>query len=46
MMSLDINNIAIITVKGENYCCIIYAVSKSDTINLIESFIIDGCGII
>lgn len=32
VMSPDINNIAIINVKGDGYCCIIYGVSKFDAI--------------
>ena len=31
-MSPDINNNAIIIVKGDYYCCIIYGFSKSDAI--------------
>ena len=37
MMSIDNNNTAIILVKGAAYCCIIYGVSKSDTIHLLET---------
>ena len=36
VMSPDINNIAIINVKGDGYCCIIYGVSKIDTIHLLQ----------
>ena len=35
MISLDSNNTAIILVKCVTYCCIIYGVSKSDTIYLV-----------
>ena len=37
MTSPDINNIAIIIVKGIDYCCVIYGFSKSDAINLLKN---------
>ena len=45
-MSPDINNIAIITVEGNDYRCIIYGVSKSDTIHLLENSVLGDCGFI
>ena len=41
MMSSDIDNIAIITVKGIDYCCIICSVSKSDAIHLVDNSALD-----
>ena len=40
-MSPGINNIAIITVKGDDYSGIIYGISKSDGIHFLESSILD-----
>ena len=37
MMSPFISNIAIITIEDVNYRCIIYRVSKSDAIHLLEN---------
>ena len=45
-MSLDINNTAIITIKGADYRCIIYGVSKSDAIHLLENSVLDDRGFI
>ena len=36
MFCVNLGNNAIITVKGDNYCCIIYEISKSEAINLLE----------
>ena len=44
MMSPGINNVTIITIKGVDYCCIIYGVSKSDVIHLLEIYILGDCG--
>ena len=46
MMSPDINNIAIITLEGGDYCCIIYDVSKSDIIHFLENLVLDDHGFI
>ena len=43
-MSPDINNIAIIPVKGIDYYCIIYSVSKSDVIHLVKDSAPDDHG--
>ena len=37
MLSVSISDIAIITVKNVDYCCIIYNISKSKAINLLEN---------
>ena len=37
MLSLTISDIAIITVKGVDYCCIIHDLSKSGANNLLKS---------
>ena len=36
MLCLNVSNIAIITVKNDNYCCIIYNISKSEAINFFR----------
>ena len=37
MISADTNDIAIIIIKGVDYCCNIYGVSKFDAIHLLEN---------
>ena len=44
-MSRDINDIAIITVKGVDYCCIIYGVSKFDTTLVLKKSMLHDPGI-
>ena len=46
MLSANINNIAIITVKNADCCCIIHNVSKSEAINLLKNFVLENCGYI
>ena len=46
MLCMNISNIAIIAVKGVDYCCAIYDNSKSDTINLSENFVLNDCSYI
>ena len=43
---LNISNIAIITVKGVNYCCIIHGISKCKAIHLLKNPVLDGRGYI
>ena len=37
MMSMNLNNIAIINIKGYYYRCIISLISKNEAINLMEN---------
>lgn len=46
MMSPNISDNTIITVKAVDYCCIIYGISKSDAIHLIESSALNDDGFI
>ena len=46
MLCLDISDIAIITVKGVDYGCIIHNISKSGAIRLLENSVLDDCGYI
>ena len=41
---VNIGNIAIITVKNTDYCCIIHNISKSETINLLEKSVLEDRG--
>ena len=41
MLCLNLNGITIITVKNIDYRSIIYAISKSDTMNLLENSVLD-----
>ena len=43
MLSLDISDITIITVKGINNRCIISDVKKSTAIHLLENSVLDVC---
>ena len=40
--NVNISDIAIITIKNVDYCCIIYYISKSETINLLKSSAIEN----
>ena len=42
--SVNISNIAIITVKNVDYCCIIHNISKCQAINLLENSVLGDCG--
>ena len=42
LLYLNISHIDIITVKGVDNCCIIYGISKSEAINLLEKFVLDN----
>ena len=44
MLCLNLSDIAIITVKGIDYHCIIHGISKSDTIHLLESYVLHDWG--
>ena len=45
-LCLNIIDIAIITVKGDVYCCVIHDISKSEEIHLLENFVLDDRGYI
>ena len=36
-MSVNLSNIAILNIKGYNYCCIISLISKIEAINLMQN---------
>ena len=46
MLSVNINDIAIITVKNVDYCCIIHNISKSEAINLLKNSVLENRGYI
>ena len=37
MMSMNLSDIAILHIKGSDYCCIISGISKSEAINLMQN---------
>ena len=39
MMSVNLRDIAILNIKGSDYCCIISSVSKNEAINLLQMLI-------
>ena len=43
MLSVNVSDIAIITVKNIDYCCIIHNISKSEAINLLKSAVLEDC---
>ena len=44
MLYLNISDIAIITVKSVDYHCIMYHISKSEAINLLETSVVEDRG--
>ena len=46
MLCLNISNIVIITVKGVDYCCIIYDIIKSKAIRFLEKSVLEDRGYI
>ena len=37
MMSMNLSDIAILNIKGSDYCCIISLISKNGTVNLMQN---------
>ena len=37
LMSMNLSDIAILNIKGADYCCIISGISKSETIRLMQN---------
>ena len=46
MLSVNTSNIAIITSKNVDYCCIIQNINKSEAINSLEGSVREDCGCI
>ena len=46
MHCVNISNIAVITVKGADYCCIIYVITKSNAITLLKNYVLADRGYI
>ena len=46
MLSGNISDNAIITIKDVDYCCIIHNISKSEAINLLENYVLEDRGYI
>ena len=44
MVSVNISNIAIITVKNVDYRCIIHSISKSEANNVFKNSVFEDCG--
>ena len=43
-LCLNISDMAIISFKNIDYCCIIHNISKSETINLLENSVLNDRG--
>ena len=37
MMSMSLSDIAVLNIKGSDYCCIISLISKNEAINLLQN---------
>ena len=46
MLNVNIRDIAIITVKNVDYCCIIHNISKSEAIKLLKNCVLEDRGYI
>ena len=46
MLSFNISDIAIITIKNVDYRCIIHKISKSEAISLLENSVLEDRGYI
>ena len=46
MLSVNISDTAIITVKNFDYSCIIHNISKSEAINLLKNSVLENRGYI
>ena len=44
MLGVNISDIAIISIKGVDYRCIIYGISKSEAINLLANYVLEERG--
>ena len=44
LLSVNISDIAIITIKSVSYCCIIHDISKSGPINLLKNSVLEDRG--
>ena len=42
MMSLNLSDFAVLNIKGADYHCIISAISKSETLNLLQKHDLKG----
>ena len=43
MLSVNISDIAIITIKDGDYRCIIHNINKSEAINVVENSVLENC---
>ena len=46
MLSANISDVAIITIKNVDYCCIILSISKSEAINFLKNSVFEDFGCI
>ena len=46
ILSVNISDTAIITIKNVDYCCIIHNISKSEAINSLKNSVLEDCGYI
>ena len=46
MLCLNLSDVSSITIKGIDYFCIIYDISKFEAIYLLENSVLEHCGCI
>ena len=46
ILCLNVSDIAIVTVKNVDYCCIIYNISKCEAINILKNSMLENRGYI
>ena len=46
ILSVHLNDVAAITIKNVDYCCIIHNISKSEAINLLKNSVLEERGYI
>ena len=44
MLSVNINDFAVINVKNVDYHCIIHSITKYEPINLLKNSVLEDCG--
>ena len=46
MLSVNIRDIVILTIRNADYCCIIHNISKSEATILLNNSVLEDCGFI
>ena len=46
MTACELKNIAILRVKGVDYRCILWAISKNETVNILDNSVLEDKGVL